>query len=107
LLALHRNGFAPSTPFRSPGALTYPCRCEYLVHGRSPVFEPLTTSFWHTDAVRGPSSPTQNLMLSLMAAIWRMTFDRHAPISSEAFLEAPIDLVTDAVLTADESETGQ
>jgi hypothetical protein len=42
-----------------------------------------------------------------MAAIWRMTFDRHAPISSEAFLETHIDLVTHAVLTADESETGQ
>jgi hypothetical protein len=23
-----------------------------------------TTSFWHSDAVRGPSTPTQNLMLS-------------------------------------------
>jgi hypothetical protein len=30
------------------------------------VFEPLTTSFWHSDAVRGPSTPTQNLMLSLL-----------------------------------------
>ena len=28
LLALYRNGFAPSTPCRSPGALTYPFRCE-------------------------------------------------------------------------------
>jgi hypothetical protein len=28
LLALYRNGLAPSTPCRSPGALTDPCRCE-------------------------------------------------------------------------------
>jgi hypothetical protein len=27
LLALYRNGLAPSTPCRSPGALTYPFRC--------------------------------------------------------------------------------
>uniref|UniRef100_UPI001AED733E hypothetical protein n=1 Tax=Microvirga soli TaxID=1854496 RepID=UPI001AED733E len=31
---------------------------DNLVHGRSPVFEPLTASFWHSDAVRGPSTPT-------------------------------------------------
>ncbi len=44
---------------------------------------------------------------ALMAAIWRMTFDRHAPISSEAFLEAHIDLVFHGVLVGDERETGQ
>jgi AcrR family transcriptional regulator len=44
---------------------------------------------------------------ALMAAIWRMTFDRHAPISSEAFLEAHIDLVVHGVLTADKNGTGE
>jgi hypothetical protein len=41
-----------------------------------------------------------------MAAIWRMTFDRHAPIPSEAFLQAHIDLVFHGVLTAEGNETG-
>ena len=38
---------------------------------------------------------------AIMAAIWRMTFDKHAQISSEAFLEAHIDLVLHGLLTAD------
>jgi AcrR family transcriptional regulator len=38
---------------------------------------------------------------ALMAAIWRMTFDRHAPISSDAFLAAHLDLVFDGLLTPD------
>ena len=38
---------------------------------------------------------------AIMAAIWRMTFDKHAHISSEAFLEAHIDLVLHGLLTAD------
>ena len=41
---------------------------------------------------------------AIMAAIWRMTFDKHAHISSEAFLEAHIDLVLHGLLTADQSE---
>jgi AcrR family transcriptional regulator len=44
---------------------------------------------------------------ALMAAIWRMTFDRHAPISCKAFLEAHIDLVFHGVLAAEKNETGQ
>lgn len=36
---------------------------------------------------------------AIMAAIWRMTFERHAPISSEAFLAAHIDLVLNGLLT--------
>ena len=35
---------------------------------------------------------------AIMAAIWRMTFDRHAPISSEAFLAAHLDLVFNGLL---------
>ncbi len=41
---------------------------------------------------------------AIMAAIWRMTFDKHAHISSEAFLEAHIDLVLHGLLTADQGE---
>lgn len=35
---------------------------------------------------------------AIMAAVWRMTFDRHAPISAEAFLAAHLDLVFDGLL---------
>lgn len=35
---------------------------------------------------------------AVMAAIWRMTFDRHAPISGEAFLAAHLDLVFNGLL---------
>jgi AcrR family transcriptional regulator len=42
---------------------------------------------------------------AIMAAIWRMTFDKHSHISSEAFLEAHIDLVLHGLLTADQGET--
>ena len=35
---------------------------------------------------------------AIMAAIWRMTFNRHAPISSEAFLAAHLDLVFNGLL---------
>jgi AcrR family transcriptional regulator len=38
---------------------------------------------------------------ALMAAIWRMTFDRYAHISSEAFLDAHIDVVFNGLLTPD------
>lgn len=36
---------------------------------------------------------------AIMAAIWRMTFDRHAPIPGEAFLAAHLDLVFNGLLT--------
>ncbi|MGF9764388.1 TetR/AcrR family transcriptional regulator [Microvirga sp. 0TCS3.31] len=39
---------------------------------------------------------------ALMAAIWRMTFDRYTHISSEAFLDAHIDLVFNGLLTPDD-----
>jgi AcrR family transcriptional regulator len=35
---------------------------------------------------------------AIMAAIWRMTFDKHAPILPEQFLAAHLDLVFDGVL---------
>jgi AcrR family transcriptional regulator len=35
---------------------------------------------------------------AIMAAVWRMTFDRHAPISTEAFIQAHLDLVFDGLL---------
>jgi AcrR family transcriptional regulator len=35
---------------------------------------------------------------AIMAAIWRMTFDRHAPVGREAFLAAHLDLVFDGLL---------
>jgi hypothetical protein len=35
---------------------------------------------------------------AIMAAIWRMTFDRHAPIDPEVFLAAHLDLVFNGVL---------
>jgi AcrR family transcriptional regulator len=35
---------------------------------------------------------------AIMAAVWRMTFDKHAPIPAEAFLAAHLDLVFDGVL---------
>jgi AcrR family transcriptional regulator len=35
---------------------------------------------------------------AIMAALWRMTFDRHAPIPPEAFLRAHLDLVCDGLL---------
>jgi AcrR family transcriptional regulator len=35
---------------------------------------------------------------AVMAAIWRMTFERHAPISGEAFLAAHLDLVFNGLL---------
>ena len=35
---------------------------------------------------------------AIMAAIWRMTFDRHAPISGEAFLAAHLELVFNGLL---------
>jgi AcrR family transcriptional regulator len=38
---------------------------------------------------------------ALMAASWRMTFDRYAHISSEAFLDAHIDVVFNGLLTPD------
>jgi AcrR family transcriptional regulator len=36
---------------------------------------------------------------AIMAAIWRMTFERHAPIAPEAFMAAHLDLVFDGLLT--------
>jgi AcrR family transcriptional regulator len=39
---------------------------------------------------------------ALMAAIWRMTFDRYTHISSEAFLDAHMDLVFNGLLTPDD-----
>jgi AcrR family transcriptional regulator len=36
---------------------------------------------------------------AIMAAIWRITFERHAPIAPEAFLAAHLDLVFDGLLT--------
>jgi AcrR family transcriptional regulator len=44
---------------------------------------------------------------ALMAAIWRMTFDRYAPISSEAFLDAHIDMVFNGLLTPDADQLGR
>jgi AcrR family transcriptional regulator len=35
---------------------------------------------------------------AIMAAIWRMTFDRHAPIPPETFMQAHMDLVFDGLL---------
>jgi AcrR family transcriptional regulator len=35
---------------------------------------------------------------AIMAAIWRTTFDRHAPVSGEAFLAAHLDLVFHGLL---------
>jgi AcrR family transcriptional regulator len=35
---------------------------------------------------------------AIMAAVWRMTFDKHAPIPAEAFLAAHLDLVFDGLL---------
>jgi len=40
---------------------------------------------------------------AIMAAIWRMTFDRHAPISGEAFLAAHMDLVFNGLLRPPET----
>jgi AcrR family transcriptional regulator len=41
---------------------------------------------------------------AIMAAIWRMTFDRYAPISSEAFLAAHLDLVFHGLLQPPNAE---
>jgi AcrR family transcriptional regulator len=38
---------------------------------------------------------------AIMAAIWRITFDRHAPIGDEAFLAAHLDLVFNGLLKPD------
>lgn len=38
---------------------------------------------------------------AIMAALWRMTFDRHAHIDAEAFLAAHLDLVCDGLLRPD------
>jgi AcrR family transcriptional regulator len=35
---------------------------------------------------------------AIMAAVWRMTFARHAPIAPEAFMAAHLDLVCDGLL---------
>jgi AcrR family transcriptional regulator len=43
---------------------------------------------------------------AIMAAIWRMTFDRHAPISAEAFLAAHLDLVFNGLLKLDTNKAG-
>lgn len=43
---------------------------------------------------------------AIMAAIWRMTFDRHAPIAAEAFLAAHLDLVFHGLLKSDDVGTG-
>lgn len=37
---------------------------------------------------------------AIMAAVWRIVFDRHAPISTERFLAAHRDLVFDGLLTS-------
>lgn len=39
---------------------------------------------------------------AVMAALWRMTFERHAPIAPDAFVEAHLDLVLNGLLTASE-----
>jgi AcrR family transcriptional regulator len=44
---------------------------------------------------------------ALMAAIWRMTFDRYAHISSEAFLNAHIDIVFNGLLTPEADWIGR
>ena len=44
---------------------------------------------------------------AIMAAIWGMTFDRHAPISSEAFLAAHLDLVFNGLLTPESCGNGE
>lgn len=43
---------------------------------------------------------------AIMAAIWGMTFNRHAPISSEAFLAAHLDLVFNGLLKPDSAGAG-
>ena len=43
---------------------------------------------------------------AIMAAIWRMTFERHAPISSDAFRAAHIDLVLNGLLKPDPAGAG-
>lgn len=44
---------------------------------------------------------------AIMAAIWRMTFERHAQISSEAFLAAHLDLVCNGLLNVDAPKTAE
>jgi len=41
---------------------------------------------------------------AVMAAVWRMTFERHAPIAPEAFLAAHLDLVLDGLLMPGETK---
>ena len=43
---------------------------------------------------------------AIMAAIWRITFDRYAPIDGEAFLAAHLDLVFNGLLKRDSAGLG-
>lgn len=51
----------------------------------------------------GPVSKLPEVIIApaLMAAIWRMNFNRHAPISGETFLDAHLDLVCNGLLRSE------
>ncbi len=38
---------------------------------------------------------------AIMAAVWRMTFDRHAPVAPEAFMASHIDLICEGIMIRD------
>jgi hypothetical protein len=42
----------------------------------------------------------------IMAAIWRLSFERHAPIPPQAFLAAHCDLVFDGLLVPESEDAG-
>jgi AcrR family transcriptional regulator len=81
-------------------ALTEHYYAETVSKGRALLERVIARGIARGEVRDGPAArlPMVVLAPAIMAAIWRMTFDRHAPIPAEAFLAAHLDLVFDGLL---------
>jgi len=76
---------------------------ETISKGRALLEQIVARGIARGEVRQGPAAnlPLVLVAPALMAAIWRMTFDQYSHISSEAFLDAHIDVVFNGLLTPD------
>jgi AcrR family transcriptional regulator len=82
-------------------ALTELYHREVLSRGRSLIGKIIERGVARGEFCSGPAASMPMLLFApvLMAALWKMNFDRHEPIAVEVFLRAHLDLVLHGLKT--------
>src|SRR5215212_5580817 len=89
-------------------ALTELYYAETVSKGRALLERIVARGIARGEVRPGPAADLPLVLVApaIMAAIWRMTFDRHAHISADAFLQAHMDLVFNGLLTPEPKPGG-